>query len=144
LAASSSGFRSTDSSAAEKSVERFAESAHAARSRPMNFSEKRRYPRLSLFAGALITRQGEGHLSEVRDLSQGGARLARPGNWPGRLDGTYRIYFIFEPEMVIALDAHCLREGAQDLAFEFLPDQEARIGALLHESRFLNQEREPD
>ncbi|HVV98090.1 MAG TPA: PilZ domain-containing protein [Rhodanobacteraceae bacterium] len=110
----------------------------------MNFSEKRRYPRLSLFAGALITRHGEGHLSEVRDLSQGGARLARPSNWPGRLDGTCRIYFIFEQEIVIALDAHCLREGAEDLAFEFLPGQETRVGALLYESRFLNQEREVD
>ena len=82
--------------------------------------------------------------SEVRDLSQGGARLARPSNWPGRLDGTCRIYFIFEQEIVIALDAHCLREGAEDLAFEFLPGQETRVGALLYESRFLNQEREVD
>ena len=110
----------------------------------MNFSEKRRYQRLSLFAGALITRDGEGHLSEVRDLSQGGARLARPSNWPGFPEGTCRIYFIFEQEMVIALDAHCLRKGAEDLAFEFLPGQESRVGALLYESRFLDRNRETD
>lgn len=44
----------------------------------MSTDEKRRFPRLPIFSAALITHAGQGWLSEVRDLSQGGACLARP------------------------------------------------------------------
>jgi len=106
----------------------------------MSSAEKRLYPRMPVFAGALITGADEGYSSEVRDVSRGGARLSRPSNWKSRPDGAFRIYFVFENEIVIALEARCLRESSESLAFEFLPGQEMRIGSLLHESLFLNYE----
>jgi hypothetical protein len=104
----------------------------------MNSSEKRRHPRLPIFSAALITLDGEGWLSEVRDLSQGGARLARPAQWSSSLNVQYRVFFIFDQETVIALDARCVRDDSDDLGFEFAANQDQRIQALLYESRFLD------
>ena len=106
----------------------------------MSANEKRRYPRLTIFSAALITQAGEGWLSEVRDLSQGGACLARPAQWNARELNEYRIYFIFDQETVIAIDARCVRVGQDDLGFEFLGKQESRVEALLYESRFLDKD----
>jgi hypothetical protein len=106
----------------------------------MSANEKRRFPRLPIFSAALITWSGQGWLSEVRDLSQGGARLARPQHWRAGMAVDCRIYFIFDQETIIALDARCVREGISDLGFEFGPGQENQIEAMLYESRFLEKE----
>lgn len=105
----------------------------------MSANEKRRFPRLSIFSAALITHAGQGWLSEVRDLSQGGARLARPRHWKAGHVSECRIYFIFDQETVIAVDARCVRDGEDDLGVEFLAGQESSVDALLYESRFLDQ-----
>lgn len=106
----------------------------------MNSNEKRRHPRLPIFSAALITHEGEGWLSEVRDLSQGGARLARPTHWKPATVNECRIFFIFDQETVIALDARCVHDLNEDIGFEFSADQEQRIEALLYESRFLDKD----
>ena len=106
----------------------------------MSADEKRRHPRLPIFSAALVTSAGQGWLSEVRDLSQGGARLARPSHWPASNHGECRVYFIFDQETVIAVDARCVRHGEDDLGFEFLPDQDAAVEALIYESRFLDRD----
>ena len=105
----------------------------------MSTNEKRRFPRLPIFSAALITHAGQGWLSEVRDLSQGGARLARPRQWVGAVTDC-RIYFIFDQETVIAVDARCVRDGDEDLGFEFQPGQESSVDGLLYESRFLDKD----
>lgn len=105
----------------------------------MSSEEKRRFPRLPIFSAALITREREGWLSEVRDLSQGGACLARPTRWSGEMPQSCRIYFIFDQETVIALDARCVRDGQEDLGFEFAPDQDREVDALLYESNFVDK-----
>jgi hypothetical protein len=106
---------------------------------PMSTDEKRRFPRLPIFSAALITREGQGWLSEVRDLSQGGACLARPTHWQASDEGQCRIFFIFDQETVIALDAQCVRDGNEDLGFEFLPGQEPVVDSLLYESNFIDR-----
>ncbi|WP_440225645.1 PilZ domain-containing protein [Dokdonella sp. MW10] len=106
----------------------------------MSTSEKRRHPRLPIFSAALITRGGDGWLSEVRDLSQGGARLGRPRHWRDAGDDACRIWFVFDQETVVALDATCVRDGEDDLGFSFLPGQEASIDSVLYESRFLDKD----
>ncbi|HNV08159.1 MAG TPA: PilZ domain-containing protein [Dokdonella sp.] len=106
----------------------------------MKESEKRRFPRLPAFSAALITQAGQGWLSEVRDLSQGGARLARPQHWQTADDKHYCIYFIFDQETVIAVDASCVRENADDLGFAFEDGQETKVKDLLYESRFVDQD----
>lgn len=106
----------------------------------MSTDEKRRFPRLPIFSAALITYAGEGWLSEVRDLSQGGACLARPQNWVDAEHRLCRVYFIFDQETVIAIDADCVRQGQDDLGFEFKSDQETAVQALLYESRFIGKD----
>ena len=102
-------------------------------------SDKRRHPRQPIFFAAMLTCAGQGWLSEVRDLSRGGARLARPVNWvDGLTDREYRLYFIFDQETVVGLDARCVREGSDDLGFEFLSNQESAVSTLLYESRLLD------
>ncbi len=56
----------------------------------MSFAEKRRHPRLAIYSAALAITGGEGYLSDVKDLSQGGACLGRPKNWPGQAADTCR------------------------------------------------------
>lgn len=104
----------------------------------MSANEKRRFPRLPIFSAAMITRGAEGWLSEVRDLSQGGARLARPRQWDESANPECRIFFIFDQETVIALDARCVRAGQDDLGFEFASGQDRKIDSLLYESRFID------
>jgi hypothetical protein len=82
----------------------------------------------------------QGWLSEVRDLSQGGARLARPQHWQTADDKHYCIYFIFDQETVIAVDASCVRENTEDLGFAFEDGQETKVKDLLYESRFVDQD----
>ena len=106
----------------------------------MSTDEKRRFPRLPIFSAALITCSGQGWLSEVRDLSQGGACLARPRHWQAGNHESCRIYFIFDQETVIALDAECVRDGEDDLGFEFGPAQESSVESLLYESRFIGKD----
>lgn len=105
----------------------------------MSIDEKRRFPRLPIFSAALITHDGQGWLSEVRDLSQGGACLARPAQWNANDLAECRVYFIFDQETVIAIDADCVRDGEEDLGFAFRPGQESTIESLLYESNFIDK-----
>lgn len=102
----------------------------------MSTDEKRRHPRLPVYSATLIACGGEGWLSEVRDLSRGGARLGRPGSWRADHVRDCRLWFIFDQETVIGIDARCVREGDDDLGFEFLPGTDETVQALLYESRF--------
>ncbi len=105
----------------------------------MSTDEKRHSPRLPIFSAALITREGQGWLSEVRDLSQGGACLGRPTQWGDGGGNECRIYFIFDQETVIPIDSSCVRDGNEDLGFEFGPGQESAIESLLYESNFIDK-----
>jgi hypothetical protein len=106
----------------------------------MSYAEKRRHPRLAIYSAALAVSGGEGYLSDVKDLSQGGACIGRPKNWPSQAPDECRVYFIFDQETVIGIDSRVVRTGTEDLGLEFLPGQEARIESLLYESRFLDRE----
>jgi hypothetical protein len=106
----------------------------------MSYAEKRRHPRLAIYSAALAITGGEGYLSDVKDLSQGGACLGRPKNWPKQAPDTCRVYFIFDQETVIGIDARIVRSAPEDLGLQFLPGQESRIESLLYESRFLDRE----
>ena len=102
--------------------------------------EKRRHPRLAIYSAAMAVTGNEGYLSDVKDLSQGGACIGRPKNWPANAPDTCRVYFIFDQETVIGIDARIVRNGASDLGLEFVPGQEERIENLLYETRFIDKE----
>jgi hypothetical protein len=106
----------------------------------MSFAEKRRHPRLAIYSAALAVTGGDGYLSDVKDLSQSGACIGRPKNWPDNAPAACRLFFIFDQETVIGIDARVVRNSPDDLGIEFLPGQEARIESLLYESRFLDRD----
>lgn len=105
----------------------------------MDFAEKRRHPRKDIFTAALIAVGDEGFLSEVWDLSRGGARVGRPRRWTLGAGTPARIYFMLDQETVIAVQARVVRVAEENLGIEFDPGQEERIQALLYEARFLEQ-----
>lgn len=106
----------------------------------MSYAEKRRHPRQAIYSAALAVCAGEGYLSDVKDLSQGGACIGRPKSWPTSPAAECRVYFIFDQETVIGLDAKIVRNGSEDIGLEFTPGQQARIDSLLYESRFLDKD----
>ena len=106
----------------------------------MNYSEKRRHPRLSVFSAAMLVIGDDGFLSEVQDLSQGGARVARPRNWQSAAGIDCNLFLIFDQDTIIGLRVAVVRVGSEDLGLEFLAGQEERIERLLYESRFLDPE----
>ena len=106
----------------------------------MSYPEKRRHPRLSIYSAALAISGNEGYLSDVKDLSQSGACIGRPKNWPDGAPAECRLYFIFDQETVIGVDVRIVRTTADELGIEFMPDQNDRIESLLYESRFLDRD----
>jgi hypothetical protein len=102
--------------------------------------EKRRHPRLAIYFAALAVSDNEGYLSDVKDLSQGGACIGKPKNWPTQAPEACRVFFIFDQETVIGIDSRVVRTGTTDLGLEFLPGQEERIEGLLYETRFIDKE----
>ena len=110
------------------------------RSRMSSTIEKRRHPRLAIYSAALAVSGNEGYLSDVKDLSQSGARIGRPKNWPEPAPETCRVFFIFDQETVIGIDTRVVRNGADDLGLEFLSDQDDRVETLLYETRFIDKE----
>jgi len=106
----------------------------------MNFDEKRRHPRKDVYIAALIALGENGYLSEVWDLSQGGARLGRPKRWQSEPSARpVKIYFMLDQETVISVTARIVRVSDDNLGIEFLSGQEDRIQTLLYEARFLEQ-----
>ena len=106
----------------------------------MSFAEKRRHPRQAIYSAALAVCDNEGYLSEVRDLSHGGACIGRPKNWPADARGACRVFFIFDQETVIGIDVRVVRSGSEDIGLKFLPGQETLIESLLYESRFAEKD----
>jgi hypothetical protein len=106
----------------------------------MNFAEKRRHPRKDVYIAALLALGENGYLSEVWDLSQGGARLGRPKGWTAEPSARpIRVYFILDQETVIAMTSRVVRVADDNLGVEFVAGQDERIQALLYEARFLEQ-----
>jgi len=106
----------------------------------MNSTEKRRHPRKDVYIAALIALGENGYLSEVWDLSQGGARLGRPKRWSSEPSARpIKVYFMLDQETVIAITARIVRVSDDNLGIEFVTGQEDRIQTLLYEARFLEQ-----
>jgi hypothetical protein len=104
----------------------------------MSFDEKRRHPRKDVYIAALLALGENGYLSEVWDISQGGARLGRPKRWSADPSARpIKVYFMIDQETVIAVSARIVRVGEEHLGVEFVSGQDERIRQLLYEVRFL-------
>jgi hypothetical protein len=106
----------------------------------MNFDEKRRHPRKDVYIAALLALGDNGYLTEVWDLSQGGARLGRPKRWTAEPSARpIRVYFMLDQDTVIAITARLVRSSEDNIGIEFVSGQDERIQSLLYEARFLEQ-----
>lgn len=106
----------------------------------MDLAEKRRHPRKDIFTAAMLVLGDEGYLSEVWDLSAGGARLGKPKHWPNPAPEKVRVFFMLDQETVIGIWARVVRTAFDHLGMMFLEGQEQRIEALMYEARFLEGE----
>ncbi len=106
----------------------------------MDSSEKRRHPRKDVFTAAMLITADEGYLSEVWDLSAGGARLGKPKKWPANASDTLRVYFMLDQDTVIGMAAKVVRNASDHLGVMFLPGQDQRVQTLMYEARFLEGE----
>jgi hypothetical protein len=104
----------------------------------MDLAEKRRHPRKDVFTAAMLVLGEEGYLSEVWDLSGGGARLGKPKRWPNPAPEQVRVFFMLDQDTVISVGARVVRTAHDHLGVMFLEGQEQRIHALMYEARFLD------
>lgn len=88
----------------------------------------------------MLVSAGSGYLSDVKDLSQGGACVGKPRNWPADAPLECRVFFIFDQETVIGVNAHIVRTGDTDIGLEFDAGQDASVESVLYESRFLDKD----
>ena len=106
----------------------------------MDASEKRRHPRKDVFTAAMLVTGDEGYLSEVWDLSSGGARLGKPKKWPAGAPEHLRVFFMLDQDTVIGIAARVVRNAPDHLGVMFMDGQDARVQSLMYEARFLEGE----
>ena len=102
--------------------------------------EKRQHPRLELFSAAMVVIGEEGHLTEVQDVSAGGARLSQPTSWHYESLDRCMIFFIFDQDTIISMRASLVRATGTHIAFRFDDGQEDKVEQMLYESRFSDEE----
>ncbi len=106
----------------------------------MDANEKRLHPRKDVFSAAMLVLGEEGYLSEVWDISQGGARLGKPKKWPNVHPDLIRVFFMLDQDTVISVSARIARSGGDHVGVQFVEGQEQRIQQLMYEARFLESE----
>jgi PilZ domain len=106
----------------------------------MEANEKRLHPRKDVFSAAMLVLGEEGYLSEVWDISQGGARLGKPKKWPGVPPEQIRVFFMLDQDTVISLAARIARSSSDSVGLQFVEGQEQRVQQLMYEARFLESE----
>jgi hypothetical protein len=106
----------------------------------MNHDEKRQHPRKDVFTAALIVAGDDGYLSEVWDLSIGGAKLGMPKQFPSTAARSVRVFFMIDQDTVIALNAEIVRIMPDHLGVRFAEGQRERTKTLLYETQFLDSE----
>ncbi|MEM9303237.1 MAG: PilZ domain-containing protein [Pseudomonadota bacterium] len=97
--------------------------------------ERRDSPRLKMYAGVFILRGEKAYLTEVENVSTGGASMTRPSNWDGHLESRCALYFIIEQDHILLIRGHLVHETESRLGFEFDSGFAAESEELVTESR---------
>ena len=97
--------------------------------------ERRGYPRLQMYAGVFLCRGETGYLSEVVNVSAGGASVTRPGNWTQDPGGSYHLYFVLDQERVLCIRGRVVHEEGDKIGFRYEPGYALQAEQLLAESR---------
>jgi hypothetical protein len=100
-----------------------------------SFAEQRGYPRLEMYAGVFMTQGDLAYLSELANVSAGGARVQTPGNWVSDMKAVYNLFFILDQDRILCIRARVVHEGDDAVGFEFEPGYAIQAEQLLAESR---------
>lgn len=97
--------------------------------------EQRRYPRLEMYSAVMLVNGEQGYLTEVSNISLGGTSVSKPTRWAAQSGDVYTLYFIFDQDTVLSIQARVAHNQQAHIGFEFVTGQEARATELLEESR---------
>ena len=98
-------------------------------------AEQRGYPRLQMYAGVFMTQGDLAYLSELANVSAGGAQIHTPSNWQPDMDAVYNLFFILDQDRILCIRAHVAHETDDAIGFEFEPGYAIQAEQLLAESR---------
>jgi len=97
--------------------------------------EQRGYPRLEMYAGVFMTQGDMAYLSELANVSAGGARIQTPSNWQPDMDAVYNLFFILDQDRILCIRARVVHETDNAIGFSFEPGYAIQAEQLLAESR---------
>lgn len=97
--------------------------------------ESRGYPRLEMYVGVFMVQGERAFLSELCDVSAGGARIQRPGNWQHDEGGIYSLYFILDQDRIMCIKGKVVHEQDESVGIQFEPGYAIQAEQLLAESR---------
>ena len=98
-------------------------------------AEQRGYPRLQMYAGVFMTKGDLAYLSELANVSAGGAQIHTPGNWQTDMDAVYNLFFILDQDRILCIRARVAHEFDDAVGFEFELGYAIQAEQLLAESR---------
>lgn len=98
-------------------------------------SDRRAYTRLEMHAGVFITRGESAWLTEVANVSAGGASVVRPDSWQDSSGTTFHLYFILDQDRILCLKGTVVHESSEHVGFTFAKGYAIQSEQLLAESR---------
>ncbi len=98
-------------------------------------SDQRGFPRLEMYAGVFLVQGERGYLSELMNVSAGGASVRKPSSWETDPDGEYRMFFILDQDRVLCIKGLVAHEQDGQIGFTFAPGYAIQAEQLLAESR---------
>ena len=99
----------------------------------MESQERRRHSRYDVLVAVMLTPNGDQHLADVMDLSEGGARVGLSEGWVPPAGMPLRVLFQVHAADVVALQAKVTRVCTDHLGVEFDPMQDQSIQQLLRD-----------
>ena len=98
--------------------------------------ERRGSTRLNMYAGVFILCEEKAFLTEVENVSTGGARVTRPRNWDSKLEGVCSLYFVIEQDNILRINGRVIHDDeAASVGFAFEPGFAVEAEELVSESR---------
>lgn len=93
--------------------------------------ERRVFTRIKMYAGVLITRGEQAWLTEVTNVSAGGASVLTPTRWEAGVGMEHLLYFILEQERILCIRGTVTHEHDDSIGFEFAADHRNAAEELL-------------
>ena len=98
-------------------------------------SEQRGYPRLLMYTAVFMTRGDLAYLSEVANVSAGGAQITTPTSWQPDLGTVYNLFFVLDQDRILCIRARVVHQSDNAIGFEFEAGYAIQSEQLLAESR---------